>query len=120
MDPNLQTARVRLVALMIVEALLSGCASDYVRIRPNPGGWLVDRPPEPTDESFYVSIGAKQFEEFGFDRARASREVSKRLVREYKLCQTGYTLLVNERFKTGDYGFGWTVRCRDRSAGGAG
>jgi hypothetical protein len=93
--------------------LVPGCASDYVNIRPNPGGWLQDRRPTAQDKTFYASIGAKQFETYRWDGRRAAETESARLVETFGLCPRGYTLKVDTRVMTGDHGFGWTILCND-------
>ena len=100
--------------MVVVAMLVQGCAiSDYVTIRPNPGGFLQNRPPTAKDKTFFASIGAKQFDAYRGDGNRAAEIESARLVKEFGLCPSGYTLKVNPRTMSGDYGFGWTILCNE-------
>jgi hypothetical protein len=104
---------LRLPFVIAMLVLVEGCASDYVSIRPNPGGWLQQRAPSENDKSMYAAIGAKQFRAYHYDPIRASEVESVRLVKEFALCPNGYTLIVNPKIGTGDHGFGWIIRCND-------
>ena len=109
-----------ILAYLLVAA---GCSAvmmprDYVEIYATDGTNIprFTRLPTPDDRFIQVRVGSKQLEAYGSNVELAAESETKRIVKEMSLCPFGYTLRVNPKIRSGDYGFFWTIACKSKDA----
>ena len=100
----------------LASAGATGCANyaedDSRLVFRSDGRNIVRATPDSNDKFIYVKIGMKRLGRYSNDPSRAANEESRQVVEAFRLCPSGYSLVLIPETRTGDYGFGWTIACK--------